>query len=121
MRISDWSSDVCSSDLKENLTVQTEGKRKVSRQILLYNLHMILAVGFRVRSLRGMHFRRWASEALSEYLVKGFVLDDDRLNEPDNDYFEELLARIRDVRPAEKRLSKQVDVKNDVQAKRGHD
>ena len=65
--------------VKENLTVQTEGKRKVSRQILLYNLQMILAVGFRVRSLRGMQFRRWASEALSEYLVKGFVMDDDRL------------------------------------------
>ncbi|MFW2449370.1 MAG: virulence RhuM family protein, partial [Qipengyuania pacifica] len=79
--------------VKENLTVQTEGKRKVSRQILLYNLQMILAVGFRVRSLRGMQFRRWASEALSEYLVKGFVMDDERLKEPDNDYFEELLAR----------------------------
>src|SRR3546814_1698878 len=81
---------------------QTEGKRKVSRQILLYNLQMILAVGFRVRSLRGMQFRRWASEALSEYLVKGFVMDDERLKEPDNDYFEELLARIRDLRATEK-------------------
>src|SRR3546814_9214301 len=108
MRISDWSSDVCSSDLKENLTVQTEGKRKVSRQILLYNLQMILAVGFRVRSLRGMQFRRWASEALSEYLVKGFVMDDDRLKEPDNDYFEELLARIRDIRASEKLFYKKV-------------
>src|SRR3546814_17681014 len=85
---------------------QTEGKRKVSRQILLYNLQMILAVGFRVRSLRGMQFRRWASEALSEYLVKGFVMDDDRLKEPDNDYFEELLARIRDIRASEKLFNK---------------
>src|SRR3546814_4165923 len=87
---------------------QTEGKRKVSRQILLYNLQMILAVGFRVRSLRGMQFRRWASEALSEYLVKGFVMDDDRLKEPDNDYFEELLARIRDIRASEKLFYKKV-------------
>src|SRR3546814_9967342 len=94
--------------VKENLTVQTEGKRKVSRQILLYNLQMILAVGFRVRSLRGMQFRRWASEALSEYLVKGFVMDDDRLKEPDNDYFEELLARIRDIRASEKLFYKKV-------------
>lgn len=94
--------------VKENLTVQTEGKRKVSRQILLYNLQMILAVGFRVRSLRGMQFRRWASEALSEYLVKGFVMDDERLKEPDNDYFEELLARIRDIRASEKLFYKKV-------------
>src|SRR3546814_4246182 len=69
---------------------------------------MILAVGFRVRSLRGMQFRRWASEALSEYLVKGFVMDDDRLKEPDNDYFEELLARIRDIRASEKLFYKKV-------------
>src|SRR3546814_7528538 len=84
--------------VKENLTVQTEGKRKVSRQILLYNLQMILAVGFRVRSLRGMQFRRWASEALSEYLVKGFVMDDDRLKEPEKDYFEEI-GRAHDWTP----------------------
>jgi hypothetical protein len=69
---------------------------------------MILAVGFRVRSLRGMQFRRWASEALSEYLVKGFVMDDERLKEPDNDYFEELLARIRDIRASEKLFYKKV-------------
>ena len=80
----------------------------VSRQILLYNLQMILAVGFRVRSLRGMQFRRWASEALSQYLVKGFVMDDERLKEPDNDYFEELLARIRDIRASEKLFYKKV-------------
>lgn len=97
-----------SATVKENLTVQTEGKRKVSRQILLYNLQMILAVGFRVRSLRGMQFRRWASEALSEYLIKGFVMDDERLKEPDNDYFEELLARIRDIRASEKLFYKKV-------------
>lgn len=97
-----------SATVKENLTVQTEGKRQVSRRILLYNLQMILAVGFRVRSLRGTQFRRWASAALSEYLVKGFVMDDDRLKEPDNDYFEELLARIRDIRASEKLFYKKV-------------
>ena len=90
------------------LQVRTEGKREVSRQIAHYNLQMILAVGFRVRSLRGMQFRRWASEALSEYLVKGFVMDDERLKEPDNDYFEELLARIRDIRASEKLFYKKV-------------
>jgi hypothetical protein len=94
--------------VKENLTVQTEGKRRVSRQILLYNLQMILAVGFRVRSLRGMQFRRWASTALSEYLVKGFVMDDARLKDPQADYFEELLARIRDIRASEKLFYKKV-------------
>ena len=63
---------------------------------------MILAVGFRVRSLRGSQFRRWASTTLSEYLVKGFAMDDARLKEPEADYFEELLSRIRDIRSSEK-------------------
>lgn len=94
--------------VKENLTVQTEGKRKVSRQILLYSLQMILAVGFRVRSLRGMQFRRWASEALSEYLVKGFVMDDERLKDPAWDYFDELLERIRDIRASEARFYEKI-------------
>lgn len=88
--------------------VRTEGTRQVTRQITHYNLQLILAVGFRVRSLRGMQFRRWAAEALSEYLVKGFVMDDDRLKEPENDYFEELLARIRDIRASEKLFYKKV-------------
>jgi hypothetical protein len=90
------------------LQVRTEGSRQVSRQIAHYNLPMILAIGFRVRSLRGTQFRRWASEALSEYLVKGFVMDDARLKEPDTDYFEELLARIRDIRSSEKRFYQKV-------------
>ena len=94
--------------VKENLTVQSEGNRQVSRQILLYNLQMILAVGFRVRSLRGMQFRRWAATSLSEYLVKGFVMDDARLKDPEADYFEELLARIRDIRASEKLFYKKV-------------
>ena len=94
--------------VKENLTVQTEGKRQVSRLIQRYSLPMILAVGFRVRSLRGMQFRRWAAEQLSEYLVKGFVMDDARLKDPQADYFEELLARIRDIRASEKLFYKKV-------------
>ena len=68
--------------VKESLTVQTEGRRKVHRSNLLYNLDMILAVGYRVRSPRGTQFRQWATTHLREYLVKGFVLDDERLKEP---------------------------------------
>lgn len=94
--------------VKENLTVQTEGPRQVSRTILMYSLPMILAVGFRVRSLRGLQFRRWAAESLSDYLVKGFVMDDARLKDPATDYFEELLARIRDIRSSEKQFYKKV-------------
>jgi hypothetical protein len=75
--------------VKENLTVQTEGSRQVSRSIKLYSLPMILAIGFRVHSPRGTQFRRWATDALSQYLVKGFVMDDARLKNPDADYFEE--------------------------------
>ena len=90
------------------LQVRTEGKRQVSRQIAHYNLPMILAIGFRVRSLRGNQFRRWAAASLSEYLVKGFVMDDARLKDPQADYFEELLARIRDIRSSEKLFYKKV-------------
>jgi hypothetical protein len=90
------------------LQVRREGNREVSRQIAHYSLPMILAVGFRVRSLRGAQFRRWAAVTLADYMVKGFVMDDDRLKEPDNDYFEELLARIRDIRASEKLFYKKV-------------
>lgn len=90
------------------LQVRTEGKRQVSRQIAHYNLPMILAIGFRVRSLRGNQFRRWAAASLSEYLIKGFVMDDARLKDPQADYFEELLARIRDIRASEKLFYKKV-------------
>jgi hypothetical protein len=69
---------------------------------------MIMAIGFRVRSPRGTQFRRWASAALSEYLVKGFVMNDEKLKDPDADYFEELLARIRDIRSSEKLFYKKV-------------
>ena len=86
--------------VKESLTVQIEGSREVQRPVTLYNLDAILAVGYRVRSLRGVQFRRWASTVLKEYLTKGFVMDDERLKNPDGrpDYFDEMLARIRDHR-----------------------
>lgn len=91
--------------VKDYLTVQTEGTRTVNRSVQLYRLEMILAVGFRVRSPRGSQFRRWASDTLSEYLVKGFLLDDERLKDAERaDYFKELLSRIRDIRSSEKRF-----------------
>lgn len=88
--------------IKPYLIVQTEGGRTVERTVSHYSLPMILAIGFRVRSPRGLQFRRWAADALSEYLVKGFVMDDAKLKNPDSDYFEELLSRIRDIRSSEK-------------------
>lgn len=96
--------------VKESLTVQTEGSRKVQRPVTLYNLDAILAVGYRVRSKRGVQFRRWASTILKEYLTKGFVMDDERLKNPDGrpDYFDEMLARIRDIRASEKRFYQKV-------------
>ena len=96
--------------VKESLTVQTEGAREVHRKVTLYNLDAILAVGYRVRSKRGVQFRRWASTVLKEYLLKGFVLDDERLKNPDGrpDYFDEMLARIRDIRASEKRFYQKV-------------
>lgn len=93
------------SVVKESLTTALDGK---SYRTKLYNLEAILAVGFRVRSPRGTQFRRWANTALQEYLVKGFVMNDERLKDPDADYFEELLARIRDIRSSEKLFYKKV-------------
>ncbi len=94
--------------VKDYLTVQTEGKRQVRRTVKLYNIKMILAVGYRVRSPRGTQFRRWATETLDEYLVKGFVMNDERLKDPAWDYFDELLERIRDIRASEKRFYQKV-------------
>lgn len=97
--------------VKEYLTVQTEGSRKIQRKLDYYNLDMILAIGYRVRSHRGTQFRRWATERLREYLIKGFVLDDERLKDGRNigaDYFDELLERIRDIRASEKRFYQKV-------------
>lgn len=88
---------------KQFLQVQTEGTREVRRYLNFYNLDMILAVGYKVRSHRGVEFRRWATERLRELLVKGFTLDDEKLKEAGGGaYFDELLARIRDIRSSEK-------------------
>lgn len=95
--------------VKESLTVQIEGGRQVRRSIASYNLDLILAIGFRVRSPRGVQFRTWANTHLAEYLKKGFVIDDERLKNPTEwDYFDELLARIRDIRASEKRFYQKV-------------
>ena len=84
-------------------TVQTEGKRKVERDIAYYNLDMIISVGYRVHSYRGVQFRMWATGVLKEYIVKGFALNDDLLKRAGGgNYFDELLARIRDIRSSEK-------------------
>ncbi len=99
------------STCKDFLQVQTEGVRDVQRDRKFYNLDMILAVGYRVRSNVGIHFRRWASGVLTEYMKKGFVLNDERLRNPKEfgaDYFDELLERIRDIRASEKRVYQKV-------------
>jgi len=93
---------------KEYLQVQNEGVREVRRSIKHYCLPMILAVGYRVRSVRGTQFRQWATRHLSEYITKGFVMDDERLKNPQWDYFDELLERIRDIRASEKRFYQKV-------------
>lgn len=82
--------------------VQKEGKRKVTRDILYYNLDMIISVGYRVQSHVATHFRIWATQRLKEYIIKGFVMDDERLKDARNYYFDELLSRIRDIRSSEK-------------------
>jgi len=99
------------STCKKNLQVQTEGLRKVSRKVKFYNLEAIIAVGYRVRSHRGTQFRKWATERLNEYLVKGFTMDDERLKAVNNigsDYFDEMLERIRDIRASEKRFYQKI-------------
>lgn len=95
--------------VKESLIVQTEGNRQVQRAIISYNLDLILAIGYRIRSPRGTQFRQWATRHLKEFLVKGFVMDDERLKNPgDWDYFDELLERIREIRASEKRFYQKV-------------
>ena len=95
--------------VKEYLIVAPEGGRSVERRLAHYRLEMVLAIGYRVRSHRGVQFRRWATEALKDFLVKGFVLDDERFKAGRDDaYFEELLARIRDIRSSEKVFWKKV-------------
>ncbi len=104
-------------ELDENRTcnyysqVQIEGGRSINRKIKFYNLDMILAIGYRVRSNVGMQFRNWTSKILKEYMQKGFVMNDERLKNPKKfgeDYFDELLERIRDIRASEKRFYQKI-------------
>ena len=91
------------STIRKFRIVQKEGAREVSREVDHYNLDAVISVGYRVRSHRGTQFRIWATTKLKEYLVKGFVLDDERLKRlGGGNYFDELLARIRDIRSSEK-------------------
>lgn len=102
-------SEVEESTIKDFSIVRFEGGREVRRTVAHYNLDMILAVGYRVRSERGAQFRRWATTVLREYLVKGFAMDDARLKQAEQwDYFDEWLARIRDIRASEKRFYQKV-------------
>lgn len=94
---------------KDYLQVRQEAGREVKRTLKHYNLDMILAIGYRVRSPRGTQFRQWATAHLREYLIKGFVMDDERLKNPGGwDYFDELLARIREIRASEMRFYQKV-------------
>ncbi|WP_228842028.1 RhuM family protein [Campylobacter sputorum] len=90
------------STIRKFLIVQKEGTRNVKRQIEHYNLDMIISVGYRVKSNIATKFRQWATKTLKEYIIKGFVLDDERLKQAKNSYFDELLERIRDIRSSEK-------------------
>ncbi len=96
--------------VKKLLTVQKEGRRNVRRELDFYNLDMIISVGYRVKSLIATRFRIWATKRLKEYIIKGFVMDDERLKNPPvagsapPDYFDEMLERIRDIRASERRM-----------------
>ena len=96
--------------VKNYLTVRQEGKRQVNRPLDYYNLDMIISVGYRVKSHVATKFRIWATQRLQEYIIKGFVLDDERLKNPDQpfDYFDELLKRIQDIRTSEKRFYQKI-------------
>ncbi len=104
-------------ELKEEATtrkvraVQQEGKRKVSRDLDFYNLDAIIAVGYRVNSYQATQFRIWATKTLKEFIIKGFVLDDERLKQGKHfgkDYFDELLERIREIRASERRFYQKI-------------
>ncbi len=101
-----------SSTTRKIRVVQTEGSRNIHREILHYNLDMIIAVGYRVNSYRATQFRIWATKMLKEYLIKGFVLDDDRLKQGETlfgkDYFDELLERIQEIRASERRFYQKI-------------
>ena len=95
------------SVVKDSLTTAADGKKYATR---FYNLDVIISVGYRVKSLQGTQFRIWATQRLREYIVKGFVLDDERLKNPDQpfDYFEELTRRIQDIRTSERRFYQKI-------------
>jgi len=94
--------------VKDFLTVRQEGNRQVRRNIVHYNLDMIIALGYRVQSQVAVRFRRWATQRLHEYIQKGFAMDDERLKQGGNRYFRELLQRIRDIRSSERNFYQQV-------------
>ena len=96
------------STVKEFLTVQKEGNRNVERKIKYYNLDMIISLGYRIKSKVATNFRKWATERLKEYMIKGFTMDDERLKGNGGNYWKELLARIKDIRSSEKVLYRQV-------------
>lgn len=106
------------SELDKNRTsakialVQNEGNRRVTREVEYYNLDAIISVGYRVNSSQATHFRIWATERLKEYIIKGFTMDDERLKNPRHifgkDYFDEQLARIRDIRSSERRMYQKI-------------
>lgn len=102
-------SEVSEATINSELMVRSEGERQVRRDVLTYNLDMILAVGYRVTTPRAVQFRQWATTVLREYLVKGFAMNDEQLKGADTvDYFDELLERIRDIRASEKRFYQKV-------------
>lgn len=98
------------STVKDFLTVRQEGNRQVKRNVKHYNLDMVISVGYRIKSKIATRFRQWATAHLKEFIVKGFVLDDERLKNPDLpfDYFDELLLRIQDIRTSEKRFYRKI-------------
>lgn len=101
--------EVPEATINSELMVRKEGGRSVRREVKVYNLDMVLAVGYRVTTPRAVQFRQWATSVLREYLVKGFAMDDVRLAEgPNQDYFDELLERIRAIRASEKRFYQKV-------------
>ena len=95
----------------KKLQVQIEGKRQVKREVPYYNLKMIIAIGYRVKSSVATSFRKWANDVIEEFMKKGFVLDDKRLEDPSkfgHDYFDELLSRIKAIRASEKRFYQKI-------------
>ena len=97
------------STVKEFLTVQKEGNRKIERKVKYYNLDMIISLGYRIKSKIATNFRKWATERLKEYMIKGFTMDDERLKgNGGGNYWKELLARIKDIRSSEKVMYRQV-------------